>query len=172
VASGFIPPPMPDRRSLYIGRSGELAVLSEFLSRGYNAATPEIDIGEDVFVIEDGEEGYWPVQVKTATAEELHDGSCRAQFTFRRDQLVRIPNVELTYILALRRNHRWSSFLIIPRANMNELYELGHLGAQRGEVLTWEFVYEDSTRRSQRADLTLFESNWETQWPSILDKAT
>jgi hypothetical protein len=118
---------MPDRSSLYIGRSGELAVLSEFLSRGYNAATPEIDVGEDVFVIEDGAEGYWPVQVKTATAKECDDGTCRAQFKFRRDQLVRTPNVELTYVLALRRKKRWASFLVIPRRYLNELYELGQL---------------------------------------------
>ena len=171
MAGGFILPQMPDRRSLYIGRSGELAVLSEFLSRGYNAATPEIDIGEDVFVIEDGQEGYWPVQVKTATSEELQDGSCHAQFTFRRDQLLKAPNVELTYVLALRQNHRWTSFLVIPRRSLERLYRLGHLGSQRGEVLTWEFVYEGSTRRCQQANFTAFESDWDTQWPSILDKA-
>ncbi|HWF44556.1 MAG TPA: hypothetical protein VG537_07935 [Candidatus Kapabacteria bacterium] len=161
---------MPDRRSLYIGRSGELAVLSEFLSRGYNAATPEIDIGEDVFVIEDGSEGYWPVQVKTASAEERSDGSCRAQFQFRRDQLVKTPNVELTYILVLRRNKQWASFLIIPRRKLSEMYELGNLGAQQGLLLTWEFVYDREIIRCQQADFTKFESDWETQWPEILDK--
>lgn len=159
-----------DRKSLYIGRSGELAVLSEFLSRGYNAATPEIDVGEDVFVIEDGAEGYWPVQVKTATAEEREDGSCRAQFKFRRDQLVKTPNVELTYVLALRRKKRWTSFLVIPRRDLNQLYDLGKLGVQRGPNLTWEFVYEDGAVRCQQADLAKFESDWETQWPEILDK--
>lgn len=73
---------MPDRRSLYIGRSGELAVLSEFLSRGYNAATPEVDSGENVFVIEDGRSGYWPVLVKTASAKKGKDGTLSGEFTF------------------------------------------------------------------------------------------
>lgn len=35
------------RRSLYIGRSGQLAVMAEFLYRGYNVAIPEVDVGDD-----------------------------------------------------------------------------------------------------------------------------
>ncbi|MBS1903430.1 MAG: hypothetical protein JSS75_06995 [Bacteroidetes bacterium] len=160
---------MPDRRSLFIGRSGELAVLSELLSRGYNAATPEIDAGEDVFVIEDGKEGYWPVQVKTATAAERTDGSCSAQFNFRKDQLVTTPNVELTYILALRRNKQWLSFLIIPRATLYELFQLGKLGQQNGDQLTWSVMYDGTSRTCQSADLSMFESDWETLWPDLLN---
>ncbi len=161
---------MPDRRSLYIGRSGELAVLSELLSRGYNAATPEIDIGEDVFIIEDGQAGYWPVQVKTGTADEREDGSCTAQFKFRRDQLVTTPNVELTYILVLRRNKRWTNFLVIPRSELNTLYELGNLGKQTGDELVWEFIFERDAVRCQNADMTEFLSDWDRHWPEILDR--
>lgn len=161
---------MPNRRTLFIGRSGELAVLSEFLSRGYNAATPEIDIGEDVFIIEDGQAGYWPVQVKTATATERADGSSTAQFKFRRDQLVTTPNVELTYVLVLRRNNQWTNFLVIPRTDLNDLYNLGKLGAQESDELVWTFVYDQNTVRCQQADMTRFISDWERQWPSILDR--
>ncbi len=159
---------MPDRRSLFIGRSGELAVLSEFLSRGYNAATPEIDIGEDVFVIEDGKEGYWPVQVKTASALERQDGSCTAHFNFRRDQLITIPTVELTYVLALRRAKKWSSFLVIPREELYERYRRGELGKQEGAMLTWLFEYGQDQVRCQHADFSPFESTWDSQWPDLL----
>ena len=159
---------MPDRKSLFIGRSGELAVLSEFLSRGYNAATPEIDVGEDVFVIEDGKEGYWPVQVKTATAIENSDGSCSAQYNFRRDQLITTPAVELTYVLALRRHGKWRSFLVIPREGLYDLYRLGKLGKQQGDILTWSFKYDQVSVVCQDADFSDFESAWDTLWPDIL----
>jgi hypothetical protein len=39
--------------SHYIGKAGQLVVMSEFCYRGYNAATPEIDKGDDVFVVND-----------------------------------------------------------------------------------------------------------------------
>ena len=34
----------------YTGKAGHLAVMGEFCLRGYNAAMPEIDKGDDVFV--------------------------------------------------------------------------------------------------------------------------
>lgn len=162
---------MPDRRSLYIGRSGELAVLSEFLSRGYNAATPEVDSGEDVFVIEDGKSGYWPVQVKTATAKERKDGTLTGEFKFRRDQLVSVPTVELTYILALRHNKKWSSFLIIPRYDLNNYYQLKKLGSQKSKTLTWTFTYNSNSVKCQQVNMTKFKSNWNKLWPDLFSKS-
>ncbi|UUO08694.1 hypothetical protein M4951_10325 [Blastopirellula sp. J2-11] len=48
----------------YIGKAGHLAVMSEFCIRGYNVAMPEIDIGDDVFVVNDTSGAYWRIQVK------------------------------------------------------------------------------------------------------------
>jgi hypothetical protein len=39
---------MSKKQNLYTGRSGQFAVMAEFLRRGYNVAIPEIDIGEDI----------------------------------------------------------------------------------------------------------------------------
>ena len=36
------------RKSLYVGRSGQMAVMAEFLIRGYNVAVPEVDVGHDI----------------------------------------------------------------------------------------------------------------------------
>jgi hypothetical protein len=38
---------------LYLGKAGHLAVMSEFLTRGWNVAIPEVDIGDDIFVVQD-----------------------------------------------------------------------------------------------------------------------
>jgi hypothetical protein len=32
----------------YIGKSGQLAAMSEFLWRGWNVAMPEVDEGDDI----------------------------------------------------------------------------------------------------------------------------
>lgn len=44
---------MASRRDLYVGRAGQLAVMAELLLRGYNVAIPEVDVGDDVFVVRD-----------------------------------------------------------------------------------------------------------------------
>ena len=44
---------MGERNSLYLGRAGQLAVMSEFVARGWNAAIPEVDVGDDILVIRD-----------------------------------------------------------------------------------------------------------------------
>ena len=38
---------------LYLGKAGHLTVMSEFLTRGWNVAIPEVDIGDDIFVVQD-----------------------------------------------------------------------------------------------------------------------
>ena len=52
----------------HVGKSGQLAVMSELLLRGYNVAMPEVDVGDDVFVVRDEEESVTRVQVKSANA--------------------------------------------------------------------------------------------------------
>jgi hypothetical protein len=37
----------------HIGKAGHLAAMAEFLLRGYNVAQPEVDIGDDIFVVND-----------------------------------------------------------------------------------------------------------------------
>lgn len=58
---------MSNNYHLYLGRAGHLAVMSEFLLRGWNVAIPEIDIGDDIYVVHDGSGSLKRVQVKSAT---------------------------------------------------------------------------------------------------------
>ena len=55
-------------RSAFFGRSGHLAVMSEFLHRRINVAIPEVDVGDDVFVVKGSDDTVTRVQVKSATA--------------------------------------------------------------------------------------------------------
>jgi hypothetical protein len=49
------------------GRAGEYFAMSEVLLRGWNVAVPVVDVGDDVFVIDDNDKTTWRLQVKTAT---------------------------------------------------------------------------------------------------------
>jgi hypothetical protein len=51
-------------RLLYQGASGQMAVMSEFLFRLINVAVPEVDVGDDVFVVREKDEAVTRVQVK------------------------------------------------------------------------------------------------------------
>lgn len=37
----------------YTGKAGQLFAMSEFLMLGYNVAIPEVDRGDDIFVVRD-----------------------------------------------------------------------------------------------------------------------
>ena len=57
---------MSKKFNLYVGKAGQLYVMSEFLMRGWNVAMPEVDTGDDIFVVEDENDTFYRVQVKTA----------------------------------------------------------------------------------------------------------
>ena len=42
---------MSKRGTQYTGRAGHLAVMAELLIRGWNTAIPEVDVGDDIFVV-------------------------------------------------------------------------------------------------------------------------
>ena len=54
---------MNQRKHLYLGKGGELYVMSEFLARGWNVAMPQVDVGDDIFVVEDNQGIFQRVQV-------------------------------------------------------------------------------------------------------------
>src|SRR5262245_15880604 len=50
----------------HLGMAGHYAAMAEFLYRGYNVAVPAVDIGDDVYVVEDTEGTMWRLQIKTS----------------------------------------------------------------------------------------------------------
>lgn len=93
--------------------------MAEFLLRGYNAAIPEVDVGDDVFVVDDGTGTLWRVQVKTAVPKRGKKQT-RAPFNFSMKQLRESHPVGLTYVLALREDHQWR-FIVLPSAKLLEM---------------------------------------------------
>jgi hypothetical protein len=90
---------MTHRQHLYTGRSGQMAVMAMFLFRGYNVAVPEVDVGEDVFVVRDADGDLSRIQVKAAIAK----GKTKVSGLFKvaLAQLEIEPTPELHYVFTL-----------------------------------------------------------------------
>src|SRR4051812_16463293 len=102
------------KKNLYDGKAGHLAVMSELLCRGWNVAIPEVDVGDDVFAVMDAEREFIPIQVKSANAKQQLK-SYSARFEIPMDQLEEIKTPALVYVLAVRVNNLWKSFIVIPQ---------------------------------------------------------
>lgn len=114
---------------LYRGASGQMAVMSEFLYRLMNVAIPEVDIGDDIFVVRERDETVTRVQVKYSKAELQASGSYVAQFNLPWEQLDRDDSPALVYVLAVRHQDRWSDFIVIRRFVLRRLQADPGLGA-------------------------------------------
>lgn len=121
------------RKDLFTGRSGQLALMAEFLHRQLNVAIPEVDIGDDIVVVRDDNDQITRVQVKTANAvEQRAAGRFTAQFKLPLDQLEKGPE-HLVYALVVRRNGRWEEFVIVRRSIVERLQTDYALGSPDGK---------------------------------------
>src|SRR5688500_2505810 len=90
----------------FVGKAGQLAVMAEFLLRGYNVAVPEVDVGDDILVVSNPVEVVWCVQVKTAT--EVRRGyGYSGQFLIPLAQLRTPTGTPLFFVFALREDRDW-----------------------------------------------------------------
>jgi hypothetical protein len=114
---------MADKKT-HFGRAGEYFAMSELLLRGWNVAVPVVDVGDDVFVIDDNDKTTRRLQVKTSETEPVKTRAgamgVRARFTLSRVQLSTAQQIELFYMLLLRVETRWR-FLVVPRADLAEV---------------------------------------------------
>ncbi len=154
------------RNTLYIGRSGQMAVMAEFLIRGYNVAIPEVDVGDDIFVVKDSSGEYSRVQVKTALATKTRNGYS-ARYSLRFSQLATQSIPETWYVFANRLEERWASFVVISRQKLYELYDLHDIGSlSKSGLLSLYFAYSSGAVICSRQDFSAFLNNW-SSWPPI-----
>ena len=76
--------------------------MSEFLARGWNTCTPDVDVGDDVLVLEDSNGQFKRVQVKTASTVPLKNGYS-VQFNVPLKQLSARVTPELHYVFSRRK---------------------------------------------------------------------
>ena len=99
--------------------------MAEFLYRRINVAMPEVDVGDDVFVVKGTDAAVTRVQVKAATAKEQND-SFFALINVPFDQLsVPQDTPSLVYAFPIRHQNRWSDFIVIRRSTLFAIHTDG-----------------------------------------------
>lgn len=156
---------MSRRQNLYVGRAGQMAVMSELLWRGLNVAVPEVDVGDDIFVVRDENGYFWRVQVKTATAQPQLAG-CSAQFSVSLDQLEWSRNPDLVFVFAIRNAGCWEPFIVIDRPTLWREHVTHGVGSVSDGNLILRFSIQDSTLRCSRRDFQAYRNNW-SWWPVL-----
>jgi len=142
-----------------------MAVMAEFLWRGWNVALPEVDVGDDVFVVKDEGGDLSRSQVKTANAR-AQQGSLSAQFRVSLEQLRTLRTPDLVYVFALRNESLWGPFVVMARNALRTFHETGNFGSVSGAHVTLRFIYTDSAVRCGSQDLSGFRNDW-SRWPIL-----
>jgi hypothetical protein len=149
---------MSKKFNLYVGKAGQLYVMSEFLMRGWNVAMPEVDTGDDIFVVEDENDTFYRVQVKTAQAA-AHANSYSAQFSVPLRQLKEYEPA-VYFIFAIRRNSIWSDMLLISQNQLYDLFKDHNVGSIVKENLILYFSFANNKVTCKKQDFTAFVNNF------------
>ncbi len=131
---------MSKKYNQYLGRAGHLAIMAEFLIRGWNVAIPEVDIGDDIFVVQDEEGTFRRVQVKTSSATTRRAGFS-GKFSVSIKNLKNLSNVLVHYVFIVRNGPDWSKPLVIRQDQLLGHYKNEGLGSVAGGNITFYFSY-------------------------------
>jgi hypothetical protein len=132
---------MNGRGNLYLGKAGQMHVMAEFLERGWNVGAPEVDVGDDVFVVRDEGGDLSRIQVKTARATDREYGYS-AQFNVSSNQLKMTREPPLDYVFLVRREDDWGPFVVIRQTQLDELVETQRVGSRANGKLIFHVGYE------------------------------
>ena len=158
---------MSPKYNLYLGKAGQLATMSYFLARGWNVATPEVDVGDDIFVIEDKKGVFYRVQVKTSQAVEQKNGNFSVRFNLPFAQLKFEIALEIYYVFIVYRNNEWFGKIIISRERLFEYYELHGIGSVYKENIVLYFAFRDGKIFCSDVDMTQYKNNFDN-FPTIV----
>jgi hypothetical protein len=154
-------------QNLYIGSAGQAVVMSEFLVRGYNVAIPEVDRGDDLFVVQDANGSLTRIQVKASKAKPLKNGYV-VQFNIPLPQLQKPLTPDIYYIFVVRNDVRWSDFIVIPRKSLYDLYSINAVGSlsKANNNVNFHFSFRNNDVICSKRSF-LNERNDFSHWPII-----
>lgn len=140
---------------LYLGKAGHLTVMSEFLTRGWNVAIPEVDIGDDIFVVQDDNGTLRRVQVKTSAPIHSKKGY-KAQFNIPLRQLKNISNVPVHYVFIVRVDEGWSKPVIIRQDFLLDHFQNDKIGSLHKENLNIHLYFSGKGVTCKNVDFSKY----------------
>lgn len=153
-------------KTTHFGRAGEFFAMSELLLRGWNVAVPVVDVGDDVFVIDDNDKTTYRLQIKSAEAEET-SGIVRAKFTLSRMQLRTPQGIELFYLFLARVSDRWR-FVLVPREELAGIRDKLEVAPRSGPGRP---PVSDSQARTDDVSFTIeIDDTGASGWSAALDQ--
>lgn len=152
---------------LYLGKAGHLTVMSEFLTRGWNVAIPEVDIGDDIFVVQDDNGTLRRVQVKTSTST-IRQTNFSGQFNIPLNQLKNIGNIPVHYVFVVRHQDQWTKPIIIRQDYLLDHLQNNKMGSENDNYLNLYFSYSIEKVECSGLDLTKYISDF-TDFPMVED---
>jgi hypothetical protein len=150
---------------LYLAKAGHLTVMSEFLTRVWNVAIPEVDIGDDIFVVQDDNGILRRVQVKTSTSTSRQN-SFSGQFNVPLNQLKNKANIPVHYVFVVRHNNQWTKPLIIRQDYLLKYFQSDKIGSEHNGILNLYFSYSTDHVECSGLDLSNYVSDF-TDFPMI-----
>ena len=149
---------MSKKFNLYVGKAGQLYVMSEFLMRGWNVAMPEVDTGDDIFVVEDENDTFYRVQVKTAQSIQRKNGRS-TQFSIALNQISEYDEA-VYFVFLIRNSQNWSDMLLIRQRQLVDLVRDYKIGSVYEKKLTLYFSIQEEKIICSNLDFTPFVNNF------------
>lgn len=127
--------------NLYLGKAGQMYVMAEFLERGWNVGAPEVDTGDDVFVVRDSDGDLSRIQVKTARATQYSYGYS-GQFYVGSKQLNTLREPPLDYIFTVRLDEGWGPFVVVSQPELQDYVAIHDIGSATSTGRNYYIRYE------------------------------
>ena len=145
-------------QSGYVGKAGHLAAMAEFLLRGYNVAMPEVDVGDDIFVVADREGTLWRIQVKTAIGKRRRYGYS-GKFAISLEQLNRPKKPDL-YLRLRPARRRPVGVHHHPAGTLSRLHDEAGIGTVVGGDLILNCRLTATKALCSGIDLQPYRNDW------------
>jgi hypothetical protein len=155
------------RNKLYLGKAGQYIAMSEFLIRRWNVAMPEVDVGDDIFVVKDATGEFARIQVKTSTVKN-NKLSYGVQFRLPFGQLETEFRPDLIYFFVIHHDSGWNRFVIIKRDELYKKVQIDNVGTKSGDYVQLYFSINESGNQvnCSSVDFTSYLNNF-TDFPTI-----
>lgn len=156
---------MTKKFNQYLGKAGHLSIMSEFLMLGWNVAIPEVDIGDDIFVVQDNNGTLRRVQVKTSTST-VRNETYSGQFSVSVKNLHNITNILVHYVFLVRHNGEWVKPVIIRQDYLLDHFDNNNVGSESKGNITFYFSYSNGKVECSGQDFTKYVKDF-TDFPQI-----